>query len=220
MYSVSMTTDDHARMLFRYMRLGMPLTPADAVLGLGSSEKRVADRASQLFLAHYGGLLIFSGGYGKITQHSNGMPEAEQFRDIAISKGVPGDKILIESKSTNTGDNIRFTEQLIKSRDIKLKSLIIVTKPYMERRAFAAFKKQWSDHRTQLVVTSPNLEYEDMFDDENSKDHFISIMVGDLQRIKVFPSLGFQIEQAIPEEVWRSFITLVQQGFTDYLIQD
>jgi hypothetical protein len=45
-------------------------------------------------------------------------------------------------------------------------------------------------------------------------------MVGDLQRIKVFPSLGFQIEQDIPESVWQSFNALVENGFTKHLIKN
>lgn len=157
------------------MLLNMPLRNADAILGLGSSESRVAECAS---------------------------------------------RILLEDKSTNTGDNIRFTEQLLGNKGIKLKSLIVVTKPYMERRAYATFKKQWSDAHTELIVTSPKLTYDDMFIDEKSKEQFINIMVGDLQRIKVFPSLGFQIEQDIPQNVWHSFSALVELGYEKYLIKE
>lgn len=215
-----MSVDEHAKVIFNYMLLGMPIEKSDAILGLGSSEKRVAERSSQLLLDGYSDLLIFSGGYGKITQHSNNVPEAELFKDIALTMAVPEDKILIESKSTNTGDNIRFTEKLLSDEGIKVHSLIVVTKPYMERRAYATFKKQWSDGDIKLIVTSPQLSYEDMFTDTQSKEQFINIMVGDMQRIKVFPSLGFQIEQDIPEKVWNSFNALVERGFTKHLIKE
>ncbi len=215
-----MNVDEHAKVVFDYMLLNMPIEKADVILGLGSSESRVAERASQLFLDGYSDLLIFSGGYGKITQHSNNTTEAELFRDIAIGNGVSEDKILIEEKSTNTGENIRFTQELLDSKSVQPKSLIIVTKPYMERRAYATFKKQWSDSSTEVIVTSPALSYDDMLTDSSSKEQFINIMVGDLQRIKVFPSLGFQIEQDIPESVWQSFNVLVENGFTKHLIKN
>lgn len=215
-----MNIDEHAKVIFDYMLLDMPLEKSDAILGLGSSEKRVAERSSQLLLNGYSDLLIFSGGYGKITQHSNSIPEAELFKDIAIGMAVRADKILTEDKSTNTGDNIRFTEQLLNRKGIKVKSLIVITKPYMERRAYATFKKQWSDADVKLTVTSPQLAYEDMFTDEVSREQFINIMVGDLQRIKVFPSLGFQIEQDIPDDVWQSYDALIEAGFTKHLIKD
>jgi hypothetical protein len=44
-------------------------------------------------------------------------------------------------------------------------------------------------------------------------------MVGDLQRIRLYPALGFQIEQEIPAEILGAFEELVAAGFTKYLIQ-
>jgi hypothetical protein len=44
-------------------------------------------------------------------------------------------------------------------------------------------------------------------------------MVGDLQRIKIYPAHGFQIEQEIPEPVWQAFEVLVRAGYDKYLIQ-
>ena len=215
-----MIIDDHAKKILAYMQLNMALKPVDAVLGLGSSEKRVADYCARLILEGYSDLLIFSGGYGKITQHSNKESEAELFRGIAINNGVPAEKILIEPHSTNTGENIRLTEELLQKQSIKIGSLIVVTKPYMERRAYATFKKQWANQDVELVVTSPRLGYDQMFSDAATKEQFINIMVGDLQRIKLFPALGFQIEQDIPMEVWNSFNTLVEQGFTKFLVKE
>lgn len=43
-------------------------------------------------------------------------------------------------------------------------------------------------------------------------------MVGDLQRIKEFPKLGFQIEQDIPSDVWEAFEALVARGYDKYLL--
>lgn len=215
-----MTTDDYAKTILEYMRLDMDLKPSDAILGLGSLDTRVADRAAQLMLDGFSDLLIFSGGYGKITKDHNADTEAELFRDIAIGKGVPVEKILVEPKSTNTGENIQFTEQLLRDKGIKVSSLIVVTKPYMERRVYATFKKQWSDPNLELIVTSPQISYEQHFNSGIPKDLFLNIMVGDLQRIKVFAKLGFQIEQEIPNDVWNAFNALVAHGYNKHLVKD
>ena len=45
-----------------------------------------------------------------------------------------------------------------------------------------------------------------------------SLMVGDLQRIKLYPARGYQIAQEIPDEVWRAFEGLVRAGYDKYLI--
>ena len=44
-------------------------------------------------------------------------------------------------------------------------------------------------------------------------------MVGDLQRIKVYPGKGFQIHQEIPEDVWDAYEQLVRLGFDQHLIR-
>ncbi len=43
-------------------------------------------------------------------------------------------------------------------------------------------------------------------------------MVGDLQRIKEYPKLGFQIVQEIPDEVWNAYEKLVAAGYNKHLI--
>lgn len=215
-----MTTDDYAKKILDYMRLDMDLKPSSAILGLGSLETRVADRAAQLILDGYSDLLIFSGGYGKITKGNNTKTEAETFKEIAISRGVADHKILLETQSSNTGENIRFTEGLLLDKGIEANSLIVVTKPYMERRVYAAFKKQWSNPNLEIMVTSPQISYEEHFNKNIPKELFINIMVGDLQRIKVFPKLGFQVEQEIPDEVWDAFKALVALGYDKHLVKD
>jgi hypothetical protein len=46
----------------------------------------------------------------------------------------------------------------------------------------------------------------------------VGIMVGDLQRIKIYPAHGWQIAQDIPDDVWNAFEELVRAGYTKYLI--
>ena len=81
--------------------------------------------------------LIFSGGLGRLTDSGVWTEtEAEKFSAIAIDKGVPAQAILIENRSTNTGENIVFTQALLKEKNLVPESFIVVQKPYMERRSF------------------------------------------------------------------------------------
>ncbi len=84
-------------------------------------------------------MVFFSGGFGKITKKLWKEPEAKRFMIKAIEMGVQKEKIVIEEKSTNTGDNFRFTERLIQENKLNIKSFIIVNKPYKEKRTFAIF---------------------------------------------------------------------------------
>ena len=125
---------------------------------------------------------------------------------------------LVENKSTNTGENVLFTQKLLREHGLDPRSFIVVQKPYMERRSYATFKKHWPEKK--LMVTSPLLSLEEYVTEEIPLEKVIDIMVGDLQRIKLYPARGFQIYQEIPEEVWKAYEELVSMGFDRHLVRD
>jgi uncharacterized SAM-binding protein YcdF (DUF218 family) len=211
-----------AKTLWDYHLMKHQIATADAILVLCSHDDRVAERAAQLFHEGWAPLLIFSGGHGSITKTLWNEPEAERFARIAISLNVPRERILIEAHSTNTGENIEFTKRLLAERGLDLQKFIVVQKPYMERRAFATFRKLWPEK--DLIVTSPQASFREYLDGYANRAlsdaDVVSIMVGDLQRIKIYPVLGYQIAQDIPDEVWSAFEELVRAGYDKYLIQN
>ena len=206
-----------AKKLWNYHHMNHTLEKADCILVLGSHDLRVAERGAKLYLEGWAPVLIFSGGLGNLTQHIWKETEADQFARIAVDMGVPKENILIENKSTNTGENILFTQQLLQAKNLDPASFIVVQKPYMERRSYATFKKHWSDKK--LLVTSPQISFEDYPMTDIPIEKVINIMVGDLQRIKMYPAKGFQIAQDIPDDVWSAYARLVEAGFDKHLIQ-
>ena len=131
--------------------------------------------------------------------------------------GVPADAVLVENRSTNTRENIIFSERLLREHQLDPQNFIVVQKPYMERRSYATFKKHWSDKN--VVITSPQISFDEYATDDIPLGRVIEIMAGDLQRIKEYPAKGFQIYQDIPENVWLAFERLVQLGFDGHLIR-
>ena len=210
-----------AETIWDYHRLKHQVAPADAILVLCSHDERVAERGAQLFLEGFAPLIIFSGGHGAITRQLWPEPEAERFARIALSLNVPRGSILIEAESTNTGENIVFTKRLLAAKGYDPHRFIVVQKPYMERRSYATFRKLWPEK--EVVVTSPQVSFgsylEQYANRALSPADVVGIMVGDLQRIKIYPERGYQIEQEIPEHVWHAFERLVHAGYDQYLIQ-
>lgn len=210
-----------AEKIWHYHKMNHQLEKADAILVLCSHDKRVAERGAQLFLEGWAPLLIFSGGLGAITRGMWNEPEADQFAKIALSMGVPEEKMLVENRSTNTGENVLFTRRLLAEEKINPERFILVQKPYMERRSYATFRKLWSEKES--LVTSPQISFDEYLErytnPELSSDDVISIMVGDLQRIKVYPEKGFQIYQEIPEDVWAAYEELIRVGYDKHLIK-
>ena len=210
-----------AEILWNYHQMKHQVARADAILVLCSHDERVAERGAQLFHEGLAPLIIFSGGQGAITKALWNEPEAERFAHIAIGFGVPREKILIEPESTNTGENVLFTKRMLAREGLDPQSFIVVQKPYMERRSYATFRQFWPEK--EVIVTSPQVSFRDYLREYSSRSlsaaDVVSIMVGDLQRIKLYPARGFQIEQEIPNEVWEAFETLVRAGYDKYLIQ-
>jgi uncharacterized SAM-binding protein YcdF (DUF218 family) len=211
-------TLDLAKKLWDYHHMHHTLEKADSILVLGSHDLRVAERAAQLYFEGWAPMIIFSGGLGNFTKNMWTETEADLFAAIAMSMGVPAEAILIENRSTNTGENILFTQQLLTQKNLDPQSFIVVQKPYMERRSYATFKQHWPDKK--LMVTSPQISFEAYPTEEIPLERVINIMVGDLQRIRFYPEKGFQIFQEIPADVWQAYEQLVASGFNKHLMRE
>jgi len=207
-----------AKKLWDYHHMDHELEKADCILVLGSHDTRVAKHAAELYLQGWAPMIIFSGGLGNFTKDMWTETEADLFAGIAKKMGVPGENILIENKSTNTGENIRFTQQLLAQKNLDMTTFIVVQKPYMERRSYATFKKHWPDKK--LIVTSPQISFDGYPTEDIPMERVINIMAGDLQRIKFYPEKGFQIFQEIPPDVWRAYEQLVEKGFAKHLMKE
>ncbi|TSC67664.1 MAG: hypothetical protein G01um101472_349 [Parcubacteria group bacterium Gr01-1014_72] len=207
--------DRLAKKVWEYHLIHHQLKKADCIIALGSRDTRVAERAAELFMEGWAPLVVCSGAFGRLTKYWK-KPEAEVFAETVRSKGVPADKILLESKSTNTGENILFSKELLKSRGYNPQIVIAAHKPYMERRTFVTFRKVWPE--IEVVVASPQISYEAYPTADISKKAIINGIVGDVVRIKVYGERGFQIPQEIPPNVWSACQKLISLGYNDRLV--
>lgn len=208
--------DELAQIIWDYHHLHHKLEKADLILALGSNDLRVAEHAAKLYLQGWAPMLMFSGNVGALTRGKFARSEAETFAEIAIEKGVPPEAILIEPESTNTGENIANSRRILAGRGMDPETIILVQKPYMERRAYATFMNFWPGKR--LIVSSPPISFADYSTPQLPKELVINIMVGDLQRIRDYPAKGFQIAQEIPVDVWQAYEKLVALGYDKHLI--
>ena len=204
------------QVVWDYHRLGHALEPADLIFVLGSHDLRVAEHAADLFHRKLAPRVVLSGGIGVRMAGPWARPEAEIFSEVMRSRGVPESALLLEPRSTNTGENVRLTHELLAERGLIVRSVIAVQKPYMERRTFATIRKQWPE--VSLQVSSPPLTFEAYCDSTIPLRDIIEFMVGDLQRIMEYPKLGFMIPQEVPDYVRSAYEQLVAAGFTRHLL--
>src|SRR3989338_3072097 len=167
-----------ARKLYEYHHLHHELKKSDLILVPTSFDLRVPEYSARLYHEGWAPKILFSGDRparpDDIRATSWGMPEAEKFKEVAMALGVPERDIIVENKSTNTGEDVRFSYAMLQDLDMIPNSIILVREPFMERRLWTIFKKQWPNPSTQAIVTSPPIAYEDYPTADISKDMFIN----------------------------------------------
>ena len=212
--------DSLVQTLWDYMLVGDTLRRADCIVVLCSHDIRVADYAIDMHRRGFAPYLLFSGGVVQRNAALNvfwDTTEAEFFARCAMTAGISSDQILIENRSTNTGENLQFSRRLLETRDLEFESFILVQKPYMERRVLATAQVQWRDK--DCIVTSPPISCADYLAGQLPRAAVIQHIVGDFQRIKVYGENGFQTPQEIPAEAWAAFERLVALGYDERLVK-
>lgn len=214
----------YAEVIWEYHHLHQPLERTDIMLVLGSHDLRVPEYAAELYRDGLASQVIISGGIAHnddLLKTGWEKTEAETFADVMIENGVPKDRVLLEVAAKNTGDNFAFSRKILESNGIDFASALVITKPYMERRAFATGTKQWPDKK--IIVSSPPFLFDEYFEayvNETSPEDILNIMMGDFQRIDIYGRKGFQTPQEIPADVWEAFNHLKRFGYAKHLLPE
>lgn len=206
--------------LWDYMLLHEEPAKAGCIVGLGCYNTDIPVWAAKLYHDGFAPKVLFSGGLGRNTKQMWTQSEAEIFAQVAIDHGVPEKDILLETESTNTGENILFTRRILEENGIDTTSLLVIHKPYMQRRVKAAWGVYWPECSIRLSSYPQTME--EYFASPGGTDHSpeftANMIVGDFQRILLYPAKGYQLPQVVPEEVMNAYRSLASLGFTDQMI--
>lgn len=205
------------KVIWDFMKLNQTIEPCDIIFACGCSNMDIPRKCVELFKNGYGKKILFSGGLGKITKSELQKTEAEIYRDIAISEGVLESDIFIENQSTNTGDNFRFSEPILEKNNVH--SILIVHFATSERRTLAAAQAVLPNYR--VLITSPDLTFSEFLSrlqqDVNYFNRKVSLLVGDIQRMVIYPQFGWQKEVEIPTSIIQTYYFLKEKGFTQFI---
>ncbi|MGQ4722511.1 ElyC/SanA/YdcF family protein [Streptomyces tunisiensis] len=207
-----------AQRLWDFQQMGHELRPCSVAIGLGSHDLGVADTTADLYHRDMMPLIVFTGATSRTTRDRMPRGEAEHYRERAMELGVPTDAILVEPQARNTGENIRFSRALLEEHRAAVSSVLLVSKPYEERRAYATARKLWPGVEWVSASTPMTLtEYVDSIGDVRL---VLDMLVGTQQRIMLYPKQGFMVEQYIPDDVTAAYERLRDAGYTSRLLAD
>ncbi|GAB2880183.1 hypothetical protein GCM10022245_14150 [Streptomyces mayteni] len=122
----------------------------------------------------------------------------------------------MEPDAANTGQNIAFARRLLQETGIAVDSVLLICKPYMERRAYATCRRVWPE--VEVVCTSEPLSLDDYVKSIGDEKLVVDMIVGDLQRVVEYPALGYAVPQPVPDRVRAAYERLLQARFDSRLV--
>ncbi|MFD7099861.1 YdcF family protein [Streptomyces xanthophaeus] len=206
------------RLLWDYHQMGHAPQPCSVAIGLGSHDLGVADTAVDLYRRGLVPLILFTGATSATTRERMPRGEAVHYRERALKLGAPSSAVLVEPRARNTGENIRFSRELLEEAGTDVSSVLLISKPYEERRAYATARKLWPS--VEIVSASSPMTLDEYVDSIGNARLVIDMLVGALQRLLIYPEQGFMISQQVPDEVTAAYERLCLQGFTSRLLGD
>lgn len=214
MISVQVWAD--AQRLWDFQQMGHEPRPCSVAIGLGSHDLGVADTTADLYHRGLAPLIVFTGATSRTTRDRMPRGEAEHYRERAVELGVPAGVILVEPRARNTGENIRFSRALLEERGVPVSSVLLISKPYEERRAHATACKVWPE--AEWVCASAPTTLAGYADSIGDAGLVLDMLAGAQQRIMVYPQRGFMIEQHVPDDVAAAYERLRGAGFAGRLV--
>ena len=208
----SATGDSHpspsALLLYDWlaMREDLPSSAADAVIGFGHFDLGIPRRCAEIVRQGLAQHVVFTGGIGAGTADL-GRSEADAFREVLL-KEAPGlaDRVVVENRSTNTAENIRFTEDLLRRDHPALafgegiRSVLLVATPCRQRRV----RQTWEKLRPDVPAHNapPPITCEQMAALYAAKGQsFTAQLLGEWERLRDYPARGWIVDSPIPPEI-------------------
>lgn len=129
-----------------YLKMEDAPEQADAIFILGGSTLGPTLKAAELYKAGYAPKIVFIANEGKFSgSRIWGMPEFQKYREVLREAGVPEEAMVSAGMSTNTLVEAKEAIPFMEKHGIDPNKVILISRPFHQRRAYATFKQQHPD---------------------------------------------------------------------------
>ena len=204
--------------IWNYLNIRQEPVKTDIILVLGSDDIRIAHYACDLYLKGIAPYILFSGGQNKFTSKIyHELSEAESFAALARLKNISESAFGIETKSTNTQENLEFSFKKLTEENHLFNTVMLIQKPNMLRRVLATATHLFPSQK--FTITTHPIEFSDSPHHHLPQEYLLHELAGDLQRLKLYAERGMITSQTIPGEVWLAYLYLLEQNYNGNLIR-
>ncbi|MBO1299185.1 MULTISPECIES: YdcF family protein [unclassified Enterococcus] len=199
----------------------------------------LADEAAKAYLNQQIDQIVLVGGIGHATKYlyrnfekqgydfEPGLSESELCAKYLIEKyQLPEEAMLLETKSTNSGENALFSYELLSKLGSLPERILLMNDPTLQRRTKATFEKEWGKTSVdfynyvpilpQVTESTKGFSFSDQrLNDLWPADYFQALVLGEMVRLKddaqgYGPNgKGFIGHVDIPDEVWSAYLRLI-----------
>lgn len=191
---------DPAEFILEYLALRSSAQPVqnDAIVGFGHFDLRIARRCGQLWRAGAAPRILFTGGFGAGSGHLD-RPEAEAFAQELRTHfpEIPDDAVLIESRSTHTGENVRFLSTRAAAAHWPLRTVALVASPYRQRRVSLTWRRHMPGSAHFNCPPPTTLEHEIELFRAQGQD-FVDLLPAEIDRLTDYAARGWIAAEPIP----------------------
>jgi len=180
----------------------------DVLILLGNSIPYTIECAVEAYKNNLCDKILINGGIGhsteilrsEIRKHGRfnfidveNRAEADIFFDIMTKiYNIEPNKIIVENKSTNCGDNAKKAIELLNKLDISYDSLLLIQDPTMQLRTYASFLKYIDPKKVKIINYSPfiptiNNDFKLANTDINGiwdEQRYFELLMGEIPRLK------------------------------------
>ncbi len=193
--------------LLNFLNLRDQPRKADVIIGFGHFDMNIPRQCCELYLKGYGKKIIYTGGMGAGSADFKNAEAIEFFNYTRKHfPQIPLEDIITEDRSTNTGENIRFTIKKMKALfpvfnfGIGIRSAILVATLARQLRVYLTVKMYLEN--TELINLPPETNFgknEAVFSEKG--DSITDQLLGEMDRLFVYPGKGLCLMADIPEYV-------------------
>ncbi|MEZ5169483.1 MAG: YdcF family protein [Acidimicrobiia bacterium] len=169
--------------------------PNDLIFCFGSRDPAVPRRAAELHAQGTAAPIVVSGG----VAHENGVTEAAGFACALTDLGVPADRIVTESASLHTGENVTLGLSAARDAGFTFSRVALVTWPVATRRSLATFRHLEPDLEAWSAPTTRRPDVRHRGSAKTARS-----CVEELEKIRHHAERGWIVPQTIPSAVDRA----------------
>ena len=190
----------HLRIILDFLTASIPiesLPVCDAIFLFGSSKTdQIPKSGANLFKKGLARKIICTGKHAlRLTSGPFGFPtEAEWYANVLANEGVPREAIILETKSTNTLQNVLFGIDACNKQGFYPSSLILCPIPPLCCRSLATFRKQFP------AIKVFGYTFEFPIKNYLAPDRMKRVL-GEFERFKEYTMKGDMVRVEIPQNI-------------------